>query len=292
MKKRLKTIFIIILIIALLVVPVIFLIKSFMPEKVQDDNDYVSNTYNIRFPVIKGAFTNTYTVEGTISTADDEDCTEIINIKNTSETSILIKPGKEFKKNQTLYFVEDKEVKSKFDGKCISIENNKGDISIRLLDYSKILVLTAIDYEHYKKINTDTKTTVSVDNKEYNATINYIDYNLGENGISVYIKINDSSFFPIGLPCQITFELGKEKEALMLSKSAIIENGSDYYVYKETESGKELTKIEIYGFSTIEEDGLKQEYARIKSGLKDGDVAVIESFTGSDVNLKEVFLDE
>lgn len=163
-----------------------------------------------------------------------------------------------------------------FNGKVIdvSIEETSGQHNavIKMLNYDKLYVVTAIDADKYSYIKYDTEVKAVYENQEISAQIRTIGYEIEEGKIPVTVSL-DKNVLP-GSKMRVVFTTGKQEKGMYVLKEAVYQDGDDFYA--DIKVDDDIVRVEItVGQEFVDDsDEITRSYIEILSGVEADDVLV------------------
>jgi len=105
--------------------------------------------------------------------------------------------------------------------------------------------------------------------------IKNIGYEISEKKLPIQIYMPEC-FLP-GTDAKVTFILGVEEMGLYVPEETLYQDGDDYYANVGNEEESRRVKVMVGQRFSIEEGGNEFKYVEILSGIKEGDVLIVET---------------
>lgn len=291
MKRKVTLIVILILFLLGLVFGVIYLNNPDIFSSPKEEQDF-DRTTTIRYPVIKGEITHTYSVDAQVISNTPELYVTDITLEGITQTNfeLIKKQGDEIKSGEALYKYEGKEKSVDFNGQLVDITYEKtsadeSTVTIKLLNYDKLFIQTEIDIDKYEKINYDTKVFVTYDDNEYESKITGIGYEIADKKLPVKVGMPDK-FLP-GTEVKVRFILDVHDAGLYVPEDAIYSDGDNYYanILEEDDTTRQTQVLIGERFSETDGDHTFK-YVELLSGVSENDTIVVEIVDDSGTNIK------
>lgn len=253
-------------VITILIIIIICLLSSCAEQissSTTDDNEYISY---VQSKVIIGEISSYYTVKGTVVAAEDSIKSYTFPISDYDNLKNLF--GKELNEGDSIYA----EQTCDFFGKIIDVKTEDNYTVVNIVDYSKLVILTQVDYEHYQKLDYSTPVTVTYGSIQGNANIIHIDYHFSNDYTTVKLA-SEAALMP-GLEVDISFITETRENSMYIPFEALYKQGDEYYVKKLINGEPTDTNVYIGELFSVEENGYTFKYAEIVSGLEKGDTVV------------------
>ena len=247
-----------------------------------------------KYPVYRGIIIHTYETDGKVVSGRPEVYIEQYIIENVIENGfeLLKHNGENFTKGEYIFRVKGEQKAAEFNGKIVAIDyfNGKRDIQIGMLNYDALYVETWIEQETYEKINNSTIVKLIIGEKEYDAKIIKMGYELIDEMIYVQISV-PTSMLP-GTKVEVSYVMDEGIEGLYVPVDAVYHSGDGYYAFVQEDQTKKQVEIEVGQEFVVEEEGNVFKYIEILSGVKEGDVLLVEQVQDYSAKIKKEFSDE
>ncbi len=285
MKAKSITLIVILIILGISILGLVYITSN---KKYKDTSanidDIKSNTTVLRAEIFEGKIDSTYKTKGKVLSNDPDKYIYTISVPVSKNDSFQLnkKLGDELKKGDILYSLNGKSYKVESDMKIVEYSEATEEKVINLLDYSKLHIVTEIEYDKVNLIGYDSEIKLSLEKQElaeessFAGSVYRIGYEVKENGkVDLLIK-PDNKLMP-GLEVNIEVKLKSKDLSLYTLKQMIKKEGDKYYCEIETEDGKRQRRDIVIGESfTAYNDGVPVDYVEILKGVKAGEIAITD----------------
>lgn len=284
-------IFSVFLVLGLIILTIYLSFPSLFDANNSDDKEDFTNFNIIEYPVHTGEIVHTYETAGEIISEMPELYIVNYNIENVtgSDFKLLKQNGENFTKGDAIYSDSGKIKNAEFNGKVVDfavVENdNKKNISIKLLNFDALYIMTWIDQEKYKKISYDTQVKITVEGTEYDAKIKNIGFEVVGSRIPVYL-VAPITALP-GSSVSISFVLDVDTIGLYVPLNAVYYNGENYYAFIREDDTKKRVELKVGQEFSIGEGENEFKYIEILSGIKESDILIVEEVSDYGARLEK-----
>lgn len=187
--------------------------------------------------------------------------------------------GDEVVSGQVLYTIGGKEYKSSVDGVVVDIMQESTGLAVSILDYNRLYIDVSVDYEYLDRIPVGTELKI-IKKNELSEDIVFCEVVSGhaffvdESTIDVYLT-NTKHFLP-GMAFEVLYEYTDETDSCYTLKEMLLEDASGFYVFKETDMGRERQSVVLGREFVRKEDGVETHFVEIISGVKEGDKLIVD----------------
>lgn len=290
-RKIFLTISSVIFIAGLVVLMLYLSFPTFFEHKSMDESQELTQLKMVEYPVLKGTIIHTYETEGKVISETPELYIVNYEVQNISDNNFELfkQNGETFARGDVIYTSHGKNMTVDFNGKIVDItytyNKSKKNLSIKLLNYDALYIVTWVDSEQYQKINYSTSVKIISENVEQDATIKNIGYEVIDNQIPIQV------FAPInalpGTKVKISFVLNTDLVGLYVPTSAVYHNGDSYYGFVKDGENRRQVEIEVGQEFSVEEDGTVFKYIEIISGVSESDTLIVEELSDYGTKLEE-----
>ena len=226
-------------------------------------NEYISY---VKSKVFTGVISSYYNVSGVV--VENEGALNSYTFPLSAYDELIHFYGKELNKGDAIYA----EQSCDYSGKIIDVKTENDCTVVDIIDYSKLTILTQVDYGHYQKLNYSTPVTITYGSIQGNANIIHIDYHFSNDYTTVKLA-SEAALMP-GLEVDISFITETRENSMYIPFEALYRQGDEYYVKKLIDGEPTDTNVYIGELFSVEENGYTFKYAEIVSGLEKGDTVV------------------
>ncbi|MDD4096405.1 MAG: hypothetical protein PHP22_09220 [Oscillospiraceae bacterium] len=253
-------------------------------------------TYSIEYPVNEGEVFRTYSVDAAVIS----NCPEIyifeLRVDGIKDTNfeILKNKGDYIAPNESIYAFKGKEKSVDYHAQIVDIRYSlSGDVrsvTITLLNYDMLYIVAEVSAEIISEISYETKVVVLLNGEEYMSEIMQIGYEISDRKVPVHVVL-PAPVLP-GTEANLTFMLGIKQHGLFVSEDALYTDGDYFYGNLKTEDSNMQVQIEIGQRFSVEEDGNLFRYIEVLSGVREGDVLIVEKMIDIGPKIKESLINE
>lgn len=223
--------------------------------------------------VLYGSLESSFASEGEVSVEESDFVEYNDKIVGEEKITLNIHKGDDITKGDVLYQIDNKSVKSKVNGKVISVEQTNEMVKVILLDNSKLKISVYLQLEQFQLLNYESAVTILSDGQSIKGEIEDLDYRMVEDKIKVDVSM-DTYIMP-GRTVDVQIALGETKEMLFIPAKSVVSMGDISYCYLvDDESGenKEYVKQEVTIGNTYTyiEKNIAFQYVEVLSGLSEG----------------------
>lgn len=223
--------------------------------------------------VLYGSLESSFASEGEVSVEESDFVEYNDKIVGEEKITLNIHKGDDITKGDVLYQIDNKSVKSKVNGKVISVEQTNEMVKVILLDNSKLKISVYLPLEQFQLLNYESAVTILSDGQSIKGEIEDLDYRMVEDKIKVDVSM-DTYIMP-GRTVDVQIALGETKEMLFIPAKSVVSMGDISYCYLvDDESGenKEYVKQEVTIGNTYTyiEKNIASQYVEVLSGLSEG----------------------
>lgn len=220
MKSKIKAVIGIGLFLALMIIGVFYFTKDHT-KKPTFSYEEEQRTLT-RHKIIYGSLASVYDNKGRVCADFNDNYLEEISqvIDNDSKVKINVGADSLVEKNQDLFSVGDKIIKSPGRGRIIDIKEDDGIIKVIMLNYDKISVCVSVPLDVYEKLNKDTEVKIKIGSQKYDGYIDVKGYELVEDSVNIYVKSDELDVIP-GVEAYVTLGLGETEPMLYVSEEAV-----------------------------------------------------------------------
>jgi hypothetical protein len=150
-------------------------------------------------------------------------------------------------------------------------------VTIDLLAYSGLSVLTQVDVATLSQITYETSVKVIYDEKEYSAEVTTIGYEAQAGKVAVQVSL-PLRLLP-GVDVKVSFELDTVDHGMFLPEEYVFSLGDKSFVLLEvTGGGTQQTEVTLgQAFDMDGGNGHEYPYVEVITGVKEGDVVLLET---------------